>query len=180
MKIYAHFQAETLNVPLLILHPFLGFSKDLNCSFLSFSVIKFLHSGAPLPPSHSLYWTLAKRQQVLVPILNYCHSILEGEFLLTQNIKSYSSTLQTHRCHCLRVSSLLMVDQTCRKSCSAVVLLRAEQGPCELGKDFVNKLGEQQRARESLREPKGARELESEPERVRDILSGSLCLSGSL
>ena len=33
--------------------------------------------------------------------------------------------------------------ETCRKSCSAVALLRAEQGPCEPSKDFVSKFGEQ-------------------------------------
>ena len=53
--------------------------------------------------------------------------------------------------------------QTRRKSCSAVALLRAEQGLCEPCKDFVSKFGELKRARGSTREP------EIEPERTRKI-----------
>ena len=44
------------------------------------------------------------------------------------------------------------------KCCIAVATVRAEQGPCEPSKGFVSKFGEQKRARESLREPEGARE----------------------
>ena len=36
--------------------------------------------------------------------------------------------------------------QGCRKCCSAVALLRAEQGPCEPSKGFVSKFGEPERA----------------------------------
>ena len=62
--------------------------------------------------------------------------------------------------------------QGCRKCCSAVALLRAEQGPCEPSKGFVSKFGEPERARGSQREPDSeperARESQREPERARE------------
>ena len=61
---------------------------------------------------------------------------------------------------------------TCRKSCRAVALLRAEQGPCEPSKDFLSKFREQMRARGSMREPEEARESQREPEREKSSQLG--------
>ena len=47
---------------------------------------------------------------------------------------------------------LLWCWQTCRKSNSAVALLRAEQGPSEPSNDFVSKFGEPERAGEGARD----------------------------
>ena len=58
-----------------------------------------------------------------------------------------------------------MMSQGCRKCCSAVALLRAEQGPCEPSKGFVSKFGEPERAEASQREPERARWSQREPNR---------------
>ena len=78
----------------------------------------------------------------------------------------------------------MATQQGWRKCCSAVALLRAEQGPCEPSKGFVSKFGEPERAWESQREPERAgqqaRESLRVPERVYVAISGSLLLSLAL
>ena len=57
--------------------------------------------------------------------------------------------------------------QTWIKCCSAVATLQAEQGPCEPSKNLIRKIGEQQRARESNRDPERESQREPQKESVR-------------
>ena len=51
-----------------------------------------------------------------------------------------------HQVQSNKRKAFVSAKQGCRKCCSAVALLRAEQGPCEPSKGFVSKFGEPERA----------------------------------
>ena len=119
----------------------------------------FDHSGGESPP-----WTLSPAQQLYRSsyILNHHMFKYMDQHIFNILIIIFSNIFQSSY-----INPHLVINfinhifsyppvQGWLKCWNSGTAFWAEQGPCEPSKGFVSKFGEQQRARESQREPEGA------------------------